>query len=320
VSTGLRVVRDGFRRDRTHQVAALFTWLLTLIVASAPVWPAWRWWSSALAYAPRGDVLVERVDLVVLKELVQFDRASTFGMVGAALFAGVILALLLNPLIAGGVLGLLLDASGGPRATRFFASGVAWYGRFARALIYVAVVAALALGLVVAGSTLVVDAVSRRGFEQAGLMLNLLQVMVLVGVAAFFTAVLDLTRARLVLTGSGGVLAASLTALRVALRHPGALARIGLSYALLLTAVGVGVVWLRAHLPGGGWGWLALAFVLQQAFSYVRLRLRVATLASLVALARAQLPASGSGPVPGVGTWATPGTVPVPEREVVAVD
>jgi hypothetical protein len=299
VSAGVRVVRAGFRLDRTHQIAALVAWLLTLIVASVSMWPAWRWWSSALAYAPRGDVLVERVDLIVLKELVQFDRASMFGMVGAALLAGMLLALILNPLIAGGVLGLLVDASDGPRATRFFAAGVACYGRFARALIYVAAVAALALGLVAVGSTLVVDAVSTRGLEQAMVGLSVLRVIVLVGVAAFFTAVLDLARAHLVLTGSRAVLAASLTALRVALRHPGALLRIGFSYALLLTGVGVGVVWLRAHLPGGGWGWLAVAFVLQQAFSYVRLRLRVATLASLVVLARVGVtaPATAADPV-----------------------
>ena len=85
---GEAIVRAGFRRDPAHRRAALIAFVLTFIIALVSVWPAWRWWAAALEYAPRGDSLIDRVDLVVLKELVQFDRSSAFGMTGAALSAG----------------------------------------------------------------------------------------------------------------------------------------------------------------------------------------------------------------------------------------
>jgi hypothetical protein len=284
---GAAIVRAGFRRDPAHRRAALIAFLLTFIIALVSIWPAWRWWAAALEYAPRGDSLIDRVDLVVLKELVQFDRSSAFGMTGAALSAGAVLALLLNPLLAGGVLGLLVAETPGADARRFFDAGVGVYWRFARALLYVGGVGALVTGLVAGLATLAIDAVSERGLERLVVALWALRVLVLVAVAAFVTAVLDLARARLMLTDSRRVASVSIDALQCALRRMGALARIGLAYAGLLLPVAALIVWLRARLPGGGWGWLVVAFLLQQLLAYGRLRLRVATLASELALARA---------------------------------
>jgi hypothetical protein len=268
---------------------------VTLAVALASAWPAWRWWSSALAYAPAGDTLVTRLDLVVLKELVQFDRSSAFGMAGAGLMAGLVLAVLLNPLLAGGTIALLADIGGGRYGSRFVGEGVRLYGRFLRALVYLGLPGVVLLQLVAAGFDPIVKAVSARGYELGASAMIALQVVVLAAVAAFVTAAIDLARIHLAIGDSRRVLAVSLQSIPFALRHLGALVRVGLAYAVLLLALALVVVFLRSLLPGG-WGWLVLAVGLQQALSYARLRLRVATLASGLALVRARWPVPSAAP------------------------
>jgi hypothetical protein len=226
------------------------------------------------------------MDLVVLKELVQFDRTSAFGMAGAGLAAGAVLALLLNPLLAGGVIGLLVRGEEKPDAARFFGEGARHYGRFLRTLLYVGAVAALVAAVVDGLGELVFTAVSARGLERAVVGVGLARALALVIVAAFFTAVLDLARVRLVLTGGGRPFAASLSAMGFAARHIGTLVRIGLAWLALFVPIAALVLWCRVSLPGGGWGSFAVALLLQQALSYARLRLRVATIASVLALAR----------------------------------
>jgi hypothetical protein len=279
-------VREGFRLDRAHRLAAQLAWLVTLIVAVVSVWPAWGWLSSALAFQPRGDVVADRVDLVVLKELVQFDRASTFGMVNAAMAGGVVLALLLNPLLAGGVIALVTGAPAGRGSHLFFDAGVRFYNRFLRALLYVGFAALLAAGLTWALGILVSEALADRGLERAQVAAYAMRVVAVGLVAAFFTAVLDLARLRIAASDSRHVLVACADAFRLALRRLGALARIGAAFLILLAAIAVVLFTIRANLPGNGWIWLLVALLLQQAAAYARMRLRVSTIAALAALAR----------------------------------
>lgn len=286
VRVAVAVAGAGFRLDATHRRTATLTWLLTLLVALASAWPAWDWWAGALKYAPRGDVLAERVDLVVLKELVQFDRSSVFAMVDAALTAGLVLALLLSPLLAAGVLAVLAAPAPARVAPRFFDAGARYYWRFVRTLIYVGVIAGIVLAVTAGLGRLAIDAVSDRGLERAAVGVTVLSGLAVALVAAFFTAVLDLARVRLVLTDSPRALAAAFRALGFAARHLGPLSGIGVAYVGLLLPIAAVLLWVRASLPGNGWGWLAVAFLLQQVLSYVRLRLRVATMASELALAR----------------------------------
>ena len=104
--------------------AAVLVWAITFCIAMASIWPAWEWWSAALELTPRGDTLIDRIDLVALKELVQFDRTSAFAMVRGAFVAGAVLALLLNPLFAGGVFTLLMTPQRSRFATQFAEGGV----------------------------------------------------------------------------------------------------------------------------------------------------------------------------------------------------
>lgn len=277
-------VRAGFRRDRTHRLAALLAFALSLATAVLAVWPAWQWWSSALALAPRADVLVDRIDLVVLKELVQFDRSSTFGLAGAAVTSGLVLALLLNPLVGAGVAGLVTGAPAGRGVTQFFETGIRFYGRSLRALVYVGLAGFVVVSLAWSIGVIASEALGDRGLERATIVAGILRFVIVGLIAAFFTAVLDLARIRLVRRDGRHVAAACVDALRFAVRRLGALARIGLVYAACLAAVSAMAWLLRINLPGGGWGWLALAVLLQQAVVYARLRLRVSVIASLAAL------------------------------------
>lgn len=284
-------IREGFRIDRTHRVAALLVWALTLVVSVVTVWPAWQWWSSTLGQAPRGDVLVDRVDLVVLKELVQFDRGSMFDMTTAALSGGIVLALLLNPLFGGGVIGLLIgEASGATSVRRFFDSGIRFYGRFFRALLYVGLVGFVVCGLAGALITVGGDALSERGLERAWVGSQVVLYVVLGLFAAFFTAVLDLARIRVARSDSRHVLVACVDACRLALRRLGTLVRIGGLFVALLAVLALVLLTIRAWLPGGGWLALGVALLLQQALACGRVRLRVATIASLAALTATREP------------------------------
>lgn len=291
----MNAVRAGFRLDRIHRLAAQIAWLLTLIVALVAIWPAWRWLSSALEHLPRGDVLIDRLDLVVLKELVQFDRSSTLGIVNAALTGGVALALLLNPFIGGGVIGLLIGGSSArPAVWRFVDAGARFYGRFFRALVYVGLAAALAAGLWWGLTAAAADALSDRGLERATLAVHALRLAGLGLIAAFFTAVLDLARIRMASADSRYAVVACADALRLALRRLGPLIRIGAAFLGLFAAIAVLALAARAFLPGSGWGWLAIAVALQQAVAYARIRLRVAVLAALVVVARPRAPAAAA--------------------------
>jgi hypothetical protein len=281
----VRIVRAGFRRDRTAVRLAVLAWLVTVAVTLVSVWPAWRWWSAVLEYAPRGDTMAQRFDFVVFKEIVQFDRGSASGMTAAALAAGTVLALLLNPFLSGGVLGVLASPNEGI-APRFFASGAQLYGRFVRALVYVGIPAAIAIGLVAAAGQASVDLAADRGLERAAIVLAVVWIVAAIAVAGFFTAVLDLARLSVLLRDSREVLAAVLSALGFAVRQLGALLRLGVVFAIWWLALFAGVIGLRAVLPSDGWVWLLIAILLQQGASYARMRLRVAVMASELALAR----------------------------------
>ena len=150
------------------------------------------------------------------------------------------------------------------------------------------------------------------------LALTALHALALVAVAAWFTAALDLARINLVRTDSRRVLAESLRALALALRHLGPLVRVGLLYLGLLLAMTTAVVLLRSALPGGGWGWLALAVALQQLLAYSRLRLRVAAMASCVALVQTVRPKVAVVPaIDRLPVVETPVVVAEPVREPV---
>ena len=102
-------------RVRTRAAFAVVAiWAIVTIVAIAVVAPAWAWWSGALGHTIDGARLLGSPNVATLAELF---RDSPFGVrtiVLAAVAGGRRIALLLNPFLAGGLIGALVRE---PRTT-----------------------------------------------------------------------------------------------------------------------------------------------------------------------------------------------------------
>ena len=126
--SGVRAIREGGARLWTRGAfAVVATWAIVTIVAVVAVAPAWAWWSGALGHTIDGARLLGSPNVATLVEVL---RESPFGVrtVAVAAIAGAVLALLLNPFLAGGVIGALvrepgLDAGGGAPASPRTACG-----------------------------------------------------------------------------------------------------------------------------------------------------------------------------------------------------
>ena len=120
------------------------------IVAVVVVAPAWAWWSGALGHTIDGARLLGSPNVATLVEVL---RESPFAArtIAVAAIAGAALALLLNPFLAGGVIGALVREPGvdgrcaGGRGARFAADGVRLYGPLLRVSLIVWPLAAIAI-------------------------------------------------------------------------------------------------------------------------------------------------------------------------------
>ena len=151
--SGVRAIREGSARLWSRAAfAVVATWAIVTIVAVVAVAPAWAWWSGALDHTIDGARLLGSPNVATLVEVL---RESPFAArtIAVAAIAGAALALLLNPFLAGGVIGALvreplvgefgLDAGG--RGTRFAADGVWLYGPLLRVALIVWPLAAIAI-------------------------------------------------------------------------------------------------------------------------------------------------------------------------------
>ena len=133
--------------------AVVATWAIVTIVAVVVVAPAWAWWSGALGHTIDGARLLGSPNVATLVEVL---RESPFAArtIAVAAIAGAALALLLNPFLAGGVIGALvreplvgeLGVDAGGRGARFAADGVWLYGPLLRVALIVWPIAAIAIG------------------------------------------------------------------------------------------------------------------------------------------------------------------------------
>jgi hypothetical protein len=116
------VIRQGWGRLWARGVfAVVATWALVTLVSIAVVAPAWAWWSGALSHTIDGARLLGSPNASTFAELL---RESPFGFrtIAQAALAGAALAVLLNPFLAGGLIGALSraprrDAAGGSMPT-----------------------------------------------------------------------------------------------------------------------------------------------------------------------------------------------------------
>jgi hypothetical protein len=291
VVAGLEDARGAFR-------LVLFVWAVLLGVSLIAVWPAWQWWSDALARSVEADRLLYGLDLPLIKDIVQYDRTSALRMTAQGALAAAVFAALLNPLFTGGLLAAIAQKQ--PRATvqAFVANGVRWYGPCLRAFIMTVVVAGIVLSAVVAVTTPGLSAVAETDAETTSIGLAVAEAALMALLVAFFAAVLDVARARLILDDSRRAVAAVRHALLFVPRHLVRFAGLGLAYLSLTIALATAIFGLQSLLPdrpvsgcwlcAGSWTTLVLGAAVWQVFALGRLWLRSALIASTFALVEAR--------------------------------
>ena len=201
-----------------------------------------------------------------------------------------VFALILNPFIAGGTLGVL--ASGTPRGVtqRFGSDGMRWYWRFARILLLV--------GMLGGGVTLVLTtafeaagaAFDERGWARASMWTE--NVMLLTGLLVFglSSLIVDVSRIFMLRRDDGRSIAAVKQALAFLWRNTGAVIAIAAAFVVLLIAAIAIYNLIAGSITPLSWGLLLFTIAWQQLFALARTTLRIGLLSGLTDLVDAREP------------------------------
>ena len=221
--------------------------------------------------------------------LVEVLRESPFAArtIAVAAIAGAALALLLNPFLAGGVIGALVreplvpvpGVDAGGRGARFAADGVWLYGPLLRVALILWPIAAIAIGASAVVVAILLAAAPVLALAGAALIVacGTLAASMLVDLARIHVARTAVRRAR----------SAVLAALRVVGSQAPRLFLLGLVFGLALALAGVALLAVRGWLSGETWPAILAGVAVQQAHAFARTWLRAALVASEVVLVEA---------------------------------
>ena len=287
--SGIRAIREGAARLWSRAAfAVVATWAIVAIVAVVAVAPAWAWWSGALDHTIDGARLLGSPNVATLVEVL---RESPFAArtIAVAAIAGAALALLLNPFLAGGVIGALVreplvgefGLAAGGQGTRFAADGVWLYGPLLRVALIVWPLAAIAI------AASAIAAASLLGDTPASLLAVAFGAAVLACGMLAASMLVDLARIHVVRTGVRRARVAVLAACRIVGSQAPRLFLLGLVFGTALALAGAALLVLRGRLPGETWPSILAGVAVQQAHAFARTWLRAALVASEVVLADA---------------------------------
>lgn len=262
---------------RTRQLV-LIVWLGFLALGLFAAMPSWRGYAGALAHAPEGDRLLSGLKLPLLMELTASEAPGSPVVFPWMMLTALIVALLANPFVTGGVIAVLSgrpDDAGRTVRERFFAGGARHYWRLARLLLLGGFGAVLMLTLVAAALFGAMIAAEEGGSEVRSLSIFFGALAVLGLLAGLFSLVLDFARIAVVRDGLR-TWGAIKTGLRMLFRRFGRLFGFGLTFALLLGIAWALFIAASSTILFSGWGTIALGMALQQGFALVRTGLRIA--------------------------------------------
>jgi hypothetical protein len=271
-----RAIAAGWARVRSRAAFAVVAiWAIVTMVAVAAIAPAWAWWNGALGHTIDGARLLGSPDAGTLVELF---RETPFGarVIAAAAVAAAAIVMLLNPFLAGGLLGALA-APPGPargRGARFAADGVRFYGPLLRVALIVWPIAAVAIPVAAVVAAMPFASGPRPALSLAA------GGLVVAGGALVATMLVDLARIHVVRTGTRRAGAAVAAALAIGLRQARRLLPVALVFALAFVVAGAALAALRGWLAGDTWPTILLGVVAQQAYALARTGLRATMVAS----------------------------------------
>jgi hypothetical protein len=255
-------------------------WAVGTLGAVLAAAPAWVWWDRALTAHIESRTLLGTPSVATLVELLR-ESPGAARMIVTAAGAAALVALLLNPLFAGGLLGVLTSTAD-PRpsaAVRFGAGAARDYGAMVRAALLVWPVAAVPIGVGALFGTAFLAAAGAPGWlVLAG------PVLVMLGVTALASTIVDLVRIEISRRGDRRALPATGRALNFLVRHLGRLVPIVVLFAALFLLATLGLFAIRAWLAGDTWTSIAAGLAAQQAHAFGRTWLRAALIATELAL------------------------------------
>lgn len=290
-------LRSAWRAAFGHGGLALTLWIWNAVLALVAGVATWRWFDTAFAYAPESDKLLERFHIGLAIELMQYDRFSPLTLLNGAVLALVVIGAVSNPLVAGGVMEILIWQDRRPALHRFFRGAGHFFTRYLRLLIISAVAALLLFVVVGALTRLITAALGESSWERTWLAAAIGRLVLLGAVVGFVAAVLDIARAQ-VATADGesrGMLRVWFGAARLAMRHIGVVAALGVSYVVVTGLLIAAFMLVSGAFPARTWVGIAALFVIQQAFMIGRAGLRVARAGAAVEFCR--VPQRVSAPV-----------------------
>lgn len=311
----VRLALAGLGVARRRPALALVLWGAHLALAALLVAPFAAGLARITGDRPAAAQLLGRPQLDLLLQVLR-EGQGLFATLGPALFVGAALALLLNALLAGGVLEVLLARDDRPLFHRFGRGA----GRFAGRMLRIGAFAApLALALFALGAFPALAAarkLAESDREVASVLVRLGGLALAALLALVVLLALDLARVRLVRDDRRDAFRALRQALGQVLRHPlrvvGTWLGLALVLALLLALYSLLARWIPTTAT---LGILALALA-QQLLVISRAGLRVALWAAEIEIVRGLAPEPST---PAVATAPPIEAAPSPTPELEAV-
>jgi MFS family permease len=321
--TPTQAVRAGLAQAGRNVWLVLLVWLVFLALAWVAALPAWRLWDRALSLAPEGDRLLGGLNVALLRELTHYDRSPTTAIAFGSAFTFFLFALILNPFIAGGILGKIESSGSTPTSDtpprvrgltqRFATDGIRLYWRFARIMLIVGILGVVVAMILMTGFEAVGGAFDERGWPRVSMWVDnvmLLAVAIVFGVSSLL---LDVSRIFMLRRDDGRAAAAIRQALGFMRRNFGAVIAIGVVFVVLLIVAIAIYNLIASGITPLSWGLLIFTIVWQQAFALVRTMLRVGLLAALTTLVETRMPRPVEQPIDAAPADVTPADEPVYE-------
>jgi hypothetical protein len=295
--TARQAARFGVAQSLRNTRLVLLVWFVFLTLAWVAALPAWRWFNGVLSLAPEGDRLLSGLNIALLRELSHYDRSPTMAIALGSTFTFFLFALILNPFVAGGTLGVLTAGASGAVGVRdigitrrFVAEGTRNYWPFARVLLLVAMLGGGVTLVLMTSLEAIGAAFDESGWPRASMWTENLMLLMWLTVFGVSSLILDVARIFTLRRDDRRAAAAVKQALGFLWRNAATVVITGCIFVVMLAAAILVYNLIASSIIPLSWGLIAFTIAWQQLFALARTTLRIALLAALTELVEARDP------------------------------
>jgi hypothetical protein len=299
-TTATQTIRFGVAQALRNVRLVLLVWFVFVTLAWIAALPAWRWFDGVLSLAPEGDRLLSGLNIALLKELTHYDRSPTMAIALGSASTFFLVALILNPFVAGGTFGVLASAAPSGVTRRFISEGVRSYWPFARILLLVGILGGGVTMILTTGFEATSAAFDEGNWPRVSMWIDNLTVLMWLIVFGLSSLIVDVSRIFMLRRDDGRAAAAVRQALGFFRGNAVAVVVIGCVF-LMMLVVAIAIYNLIASgITPLSWVLIVSTIVLQQLFALARTTLRVGLLAALANLVDARVPLPIEPPIEDV--------------------